>query len=331
LRTARLTREQALLQFQAVIADTLLAVRTAYYDILLAEQQIAVQAASVNLLANQLTNTVSRFEAGTVPRFDVLRAEVEVANARPKLIHARNQYRIAKSNLGNLLGYNIPPGTQEDIPLALTGRLEAQPYPIELSAAIAQAAARRPELGVLRKAEQLGKEGVVVARSTYKPSIDIFGGYGERNSRYYDDLIHDVPGAFAGVELTWAIFDGNLTRGKVMQAKALHEKAQFELADNNRRVELEVRTAYSSFLEAKEVLESQTKVQERAEEALRLADERYKAGTGTQLDVLNAQTSLTEARTTQIQALHDYAVARARLERAIGQDVPEATPGAKDK
>ena len=84
-----------------------------------------------------------------------------------------------------------------------------------------------------------------------------------------------------------------------------------------------MRTAYSTFIEAREVLESQKKVQEEAEEALRLANARADAGTGTQLDVLDAQTSLTQARTTQIQALHDYAVARARLERAIGQDTPE--------
>src|SRR5262249_61333666 len=91
---------------------------------------------------------------------------------------------------------------------------------------------------------------------------------------------------------------------------------------NIRRIEQEVRTAYSSFLEAREVLESQKKVQEQAEEALRLATSRYDAGSSTQLDVLNAQTALTEARTTQIQALHDYAVARPRLDHAIGQDVP---------
>ncbi|HXS69552.1 MAG TPA: TolC family protein, partial [Candidatus Polarisedimenticolia bacterium] len=84
---------------------------------------------------------------------------------------------------------------------------------------------------------------------------------------------------------------------------------------------LEVRTDYSSFVNAQEVLESQQKVQEEAEEALRLARARSEAGTGTRLDVLNAETSLTQARTTQVQALHDYDVARARLRRAIGQDL----------
>src|SRR5260221_709664 len=148
LRTARLTKDQALLQYQAVLADTLLEVRTAYFDVLQAEQQIVVQEASVKLLMQQLENTTHRFDAGTVPRFDVLRAEVEVANARPKLIRAKNQYRIAKSTLATLLGYRVPATIWEDIPLTLTGRMEAEPYAIVLPAALPQALERRPGLGV---------------------------------------------------------------------------------------------------------------------------------------------------------------------------------------
>jgi outer membrane protein TolC len=104
----------------------------------------------------------------------------------------------------------------------------------------------------------------------------------------------------------------------VAEAAALHRKSQEELADIGRRIELDVRTAFSNLIEAKEVLESQKKVQEQAEEALRLANARSEAGTGTQLDVLNAQTALTIARSTQIEALHDYSVARAKLDRAMG-------------
>jgi outer membrane protein TolC len=104
----------------------------------------------------------------------------------------------------------------------------------------------------------------------------------------------------------------------VKQATAQYERAGLEVDDEGRRIELEVRTSYSSFIEADEVLESQTKVVEQAEEALRLASSRADAGAGTQLDVLSAQTALTDARTTQVQALHDYAAARARMQRAVG-------------
>jgi outer membrane protein TolC len=321
LRVAKLTKEQAMLNYQTAVSDTVLDVEIGYFDVLVAEQQIIVQEASVELLGRELEDTNRRFNAGTVPRFNVLRAEVELANAQPKLIRARNAFRIAKNNLANLLGFNIPKEALEDIPLKLSGRLEAIPYAMELSRAIALALERRTELGALRKAESLRKEDIVNARAGYKPSLQAYAGYEGHNSILQTDLNTDLHGWIAGVQLSWDIFDGGLAYGKIKQARALHEKAGVELEDAGRRIELEVRTAFSNFREADEVLKSQEKVVEEGEEALRLAKARNEAGTATQLDVLSAQTALTEARTTQVQALHDYAVARARLERAVGADM----------
>jgi outer membrane protein TolC len=321
VRAARLTKEQSLLQYQTVVDDTLLNTRLAYYDVLLAAQQIVVHEASVKLLAKELEDQQRRYNAGTVPHFNVLRAEVAVANARPALIQARNNYRIAKNNLANLLGYNLPRDIWEDIPLNLSDQLDAQPYQIDLPQAIVQALANRTELDALRKQEDLQRENIVNAKSGYKPSVQVFAGYGWYNSQFTDDLSHDLHGWNAGAQLTWDIFDGMLTRGKVIQARALYEKSRTDVEDTGRQIELEVRTAYSQFIEAREVLESQKTVQAEAEEALREAEARAAAGTGTQLDVLDAQTSLTQARTTEIQALHDYAAARARLERATGANM----------
>ena len=322
LRTARLTKEQALLNFQTTMANTLLEVRIAYSDALLAEQQIAVQDASVHLLSRELEDQKRRFDAGTVPRFNVLRAEVELANARPRLIRARNSYRIAKNNLVNLLGYSLPKDVWEDIPLQLSDRLEAVPFTIALPSSIAQALERRTELAALRKAAGLSEEAVVSARALRRPSVQLFTGYGSRNSTFSDNLTEDVSGWFAGAQLNWDLFDGLYTKGRIDEAKARQRRTEVDLDDTTRRIELEVRTAYSNFVEATELLESQKKTQEQAEEALRLAGVRAEAGTGTQLDVLNAQTALTQARTTQIEALHDYVVAKARLDRAVGTDLP---------
>lgn len=317
-RTADLTRDQALLQHQTVLADTVLAVRITYDDALLAAQQILVQDASLELLKKELQDNQRRFEAGTVPRFNVLRAEVELANSRPNLIRARNALRIAKNNLANLLGYNVPRTVVEDIPLQLTGKLEADPTDIVLPIALAQALEQRTELAALRKGERLRQEAITAAEAGRRPSAQVFAGLGSHSSRFSQHLTRDVSGWDIGWQASWNIFDGWLVKGKVAEAAALHRKAQVELDDIGRRIELDVRIAHSHFLEAKEVLESQKKVQEQAEEALRLANARTEAGTGTQLDVLNAQTALTIARSTQIEALHAYSVARARLERAMG-------------
>ena len=325
VRAARLIKEQSLLDYQTVVDDTLLNTRLAYYDVLLAAQQIVVHEASVDLLTRELEDQEHRYNAGTVPHFNVLRAQVEVANERPALIQARNNYRIAKNNLANLLGYNLPRDIWEDIPLNLTDKLDDRPYQVDLPQAIEQALGNRTELAALRKAEALQRENVISAKSGYKPSFQIFAGYSWYNAQFTPpiEITHDLYGWNAGAQLSWDIFDGMLTRGKVVQARALQDKSRTDVEDKGRQIELEVRTAYSQFIEAREVPDSQKTVQAEAEEALREAQARADAGTGTQLDVLDAQTSLTQARTTEVQALHDYAAARARLERAIGANMAQ--------
>ena len=324
LRAADATREQAVAQYNSAVADTLLSVRLAYYDVLLAAQEITVHEASVNLLPKELEDQQRRFSAGTVPHFNVLRAEVSVANERPNLIHARNQWRISKNNLSNLLGYNLPRDIWENLPLNLTDTFDTAPWNVVLPDAIQQALGHRTELLALRKQVELQQLNIVNAKSGYKPTVSVFAGYNWVNSSFSRDLGDEFDGWNAGAELSWNIFDGALTHGKVIQANAQYAHAKTDLDDQSRQIELAVRTAYSDFIEARETLESQEKVQEQAEEALREARARAEAGTGTQLDVLDAETSLTQARTTQIQAQHDYVAARARLERAIGMDLAPA-------
>jgi outer membrane protein TolC len=262
-----------------------------------------------------------RFDAGTVPRFDVLRAQVELANERPRLIQAKNDFRIGKDNLLNLLAVHLPKTIGQDVPLQLSDTLEARPYVMDMPTALARALEKRPELAALRKARTLRHEDLVKAKSGYKPTAQLVGGYQWQSLSYENNLGADLSGWVAGAQLSWNIFDGQLTRGRVMEAKARYERAQLDVDESGRQIELEVRTAHFNFVEAREVLESQKMVQEQAQEALRLAEARHAAGAGTLLDVLSAQTALTQARTTQVQALHDYAVARTRLQRALGEDM----------
>jgi outer membrane protein len=332
IRAAKVTKDQALAQYQTTLADTLLSVRLAYYDILLAAEQITVNQASVNLLQKELDDQQHRYDAGTVPNFNVLRAKVSVANARPPLLQAQNNYRIAKNNLSNLLGYNLPRDIWENIPLNLTDALDAAPYEINLPDAVQQALAKRPELVALRKTEELQNLNITDASSGYKPNLQLFAGYNWLNRQFgtpttampvapTPGLNEYLDGWNAGAQVSWNIFDGLLTHGKVIQAKAQYDKSKTAVDEESRDVELEVRTTYSDFLEAQEVLESQKTVLEEAEESLREANARSDAGTGTQLDVLDAENQLTQARSTQVQALHDYDAARARFERAIGAEV----------
>jgi outer membrane protein len=317
-RQSRLVREQAAARFQTVRDDTIVNVLITYDDILLAAELITVQEASVHLLERELEDNKRRFDAGTAPKFNVLRAEVALANARPRLIKARNSHRIAKNNLVNQLGYDLPATVWDDIPLTLAGKLQADPVALDLPKALATALELRPELAAQRKEIELRRENVKTAKAGSKPSLDAFLGYGGRNSSLSSDLSKDVSGWFAGAQISWDVFDGQLTKGKVAEASALADRSEEALRDQTRQVTLEVRTAWSNVSEAREVLDSQQKTVEQAEEALRLARARADAGTGTQLEILDAETALTEARSIQAQALRDYSVARTRLEKAAG-------------
>ena len=179
----------------------------------------------------------------------------------------------------------------------------------------------RPELGALREAEIIAQQEVRRARSGYFPGIVGYGGYQSRSSDYKTDLADIQHGWVIGGELNWAIFDGLQTKGLTDTAKANLAGSQEDLVATARNIEVEVRSAYSTFVQAKETLESQLKNVELATEALRLARALQEAGSGTQLDVLDAETSLTQARTTWVNALRDYAASLAALERAIGLDI----------
>ena len=319
VRAGDLTEEAALAQFQATVADAVLEVKINYDDVLLASEQIKTQEASIALLERELTDQRRRFDAGTAPRFNVLRAEVELANARPKLIRAQNAFRITKNNLATRLGWTIPTNATENIPLELADKLEARPFELSLPVAIARGLQQRPELVARKTDVKLRREGVKQAQADYYPAVSIAGGYQWRSTTFQDDISVNFDGWTAGAQLNWSIWDFGATRGRVKAAKARLERSSVVVDDTTRQVETEVRTAYSNFIEAQQVLESQSKVIEQADEAVRLAMARNDAGSGTQLDVLSAQTALTDARTIQSLALRDYAVALARLERAIGE------------
>ena len=323
-RLAKLTEKGALAQHQVVVADTLLDVRTAYLDVLLAAEQIGTQESSVRLLEEELGDTRRRFEAGTVPRFNVLRAEVELANAKPRLIKARNTHRNAKTMLATLLGYQIPAAAGEDLPFRTADTLAVGSAVVELPAALVRAQAQRSELESLRTAERAREEETKQARGDLFPQLSLGAGYGAQNRQLgtpAPGLQDEIHGWNAGANLNWSLWDSGLTRGKIRAAEARRAKARVETVDVARQIERQVRTAYNSWGEAKDILAAQQKVIEQGEEAVRLATARSAAGTGTQLDVLSAQTALTEARSTYSLAVRDHAVAWARLERAMGDGV----------
>lgn len=320
IKSTEMAREAALLDLQNVINEALLQVRTAYYSVLLAREQIKVQESNLQLLQEQLKTATDRFQAGTVSSFEKLRAEVAVANAKVPLITARNNFRLAIEAMRQALGFTTnTPESMQKVP-DFIGTLDYAPTNFDLSAAFSAAHANRPDLQRLAKLTQVREQDVRTQKSGYYPTLSAAAGYQFKNHPYGGNQFNEaLDGWTLGLQSNWAIFDGRATAGRVAQAKSVFNQTKLTLEEAQLAVDVEVRRAFSQWQQANELVEASQKVVEQATEAVRLANARYNAGTGTQLDVLQAQTDLTTARTNQIQAFYSYNVAVAALRKATGQ------------
>ncbi len=313
---ARATEEAAIYQLQETIGQVIATTKQQYYTIVVNRALIKVQEVSVQLLQEELNDTTARFEAGTVPKYNVLTAEVALANAIPDLIRARNDYRINQVKLMRTLGDNYDLSSGISYPYEPTDGLPYLQRKTTLSDAVRLAKERRPLLKAQRQNILIETDKIKVSLANYKPRLNLTGGYEARNNSFSEDIDVALYGWFFGVEGSWNIFDGLETHGKVRQNRALLESARITYEDSVRLVEQQAIEALSRLREAEELIDSQVKNVATAEEAVRLSRERFAAGAGTQLDVLNSRFALTTAQTTELEARYQYNAALAELDRA---------------
>src|SRR5712691_6456535 len=311
-------RDSAYFAFRNILDQVISTVKTQFYQIVVNKALIGVQEQSVHLLESQLKDQQNRFEAGTVPRFNVLQAEVALYNQIPQLITAQNNYRISKLVLAKTIGLDFNPLRGENPPLEVVGEMPYIPRTIALVDAIELGKQRRPFLKQARANVLNQIEQVHVALGQFLPSINTTGG-GEWVSSPTNSSWHDISkGWIAEVTGSVPIWDSGQIYGQVKQQRALLSEAKISYDDDVRQVELEVQQAYSNLQQDRELIQSQEKNVEQADEALRLAKARLDAGAGTQLDVLNAQVQLLTAQSTRLQALFGYNSALAEFDRVTG-------------
>jgi outer membrane protein len=316
VKNQQLVLDAAILELQTVINNALFDVRTRFFTVIVARETIRVQEQSVELLQSQLKDVSNRYDAGTVSKFEVLRAEVALANGQPPLITARNDYRLAVEELRRALGFVTTKPTATKTPEFL-GSLEFKAEDYDLVSALSTAREQRPDLQRLRKLESAAEEGITISRAGYYPRLSLYGSYEWLQSPFGSSR-PSLDGWVVGLQSQWNIFDGRATKGRVFQSKSQLEQTKLALAGAQLAVDIDVRRAISQLQEATELAEASKKVVEQAEESVRLADARFAAGTATQLDVLQAQTALTTARLNQLQAYYNHTIATASVRLAMG-------------
>ena len=316
---ARLANDSAYYSLRQTIDKVVADTKKLFYDVIFNRALIRVREESVAVLQSQLQDQLSRFEAGTVPRFNVLQAEVALANAIPPVIQARNALRISQFALVKQLGLNYPSDPSK-IPINVTGQLDYNPIKLDLGNSVFTALTRNPSLKVQRQNILIGAEQLKSAMSGFQPTLNATAGWQTFNIPTASQLDDTVNGWFFGVTGSWNIFDGLATVGATQAARAALDQSRINYDNSARGVELDVQRAVSNLIEAQEIIDSQRANVTQATEALRLSRERLDAGAGTQLDVLNAQQSLLEAQTTELEGRYRYITALAEYNRVLSLD-----------
>ena len=311
-------RDSAYFAFRNVLDSLIATVKTQFYQIIVNRELVSVNEENVHLLEAQLKDQQNRFEAGTVPRFNVLQADVQLHNQIPQLITAQNNLRISKLQLSKTLGLDFQRRLGESPPLDVIGDMPYNPRSIELADAIELGKQRRPFLKQARANVLNQLQQVRAAAGQWLPNISTTGG-GEWVSDPVNSSWHDISkGWTALVQGSLPIWDSGAIAGQVIQQRALLSETKITYDDDVRQVELEIQTAYSNLQQNEELVKSQEKNVELADEALRLAKARLDAGAGVQLDVLNATLQLLTAQSTRLQALFGYNSSLAEFDRATG-------------
>jgi outer membrane protein len=330
LAIARLNIEKQNYELQETASRVAMDVRIAFNELLLNRAKIQVRENSVRVLEEELKSQQESFKAGIVGKLNVQRAEVALANERPELFNAQTQLRNSYLRLGDLFGLNARPGT-EPARFEVSGELQYQPNHPDLNDCLVRADANRPVIKAREKDIEIQKQQYILDRSGLRPHIQAFSGYevySERDPAVGPEFNY---GGVIGINATWNIFDGFATRGRMQATRARREAAIQALSAARRAVASEVRSAFFDLEQADRVLQSETNNVLTADEALEIAKGNFRAGLGTQLDILQAASDVTRTRTTRLSAIYLHNVALARLARACASSADALNFGSKAK
>ena len=281
-----------------------------YYRIMQCRNLVKVQEESVEKLQQHLKNVTAQYTVGTVAKSDVLRSQVELASASQNLVSARNNYDLAMSAFNNVVGLPL------DTVINIEGDLNYEKYDLQLDNCIDYALRHRADGIAADKAVMQMKTAIKTAQAGQLPQVSLAA------SKYIDDnkaFGKEVTDKWTvGITANWNLFDSNVTYAKVRQAEEQSRKSVEIAKQKKDAIQLEVRQAYLNMIAAEKNIQTTKVAVDQAQEDYKIAQVRYSAGVGTNIDVIDAQVALTSAQTNYIQALYDYNTSKASLDRAMG-------------
>ncbi|MBD2291914.1 TolC family protein [Anabaena sphaerica FACHB-251] len=314
-RNAAITEAEEQVRFQEFDVERQseeirLNIATDYYALQQADENVRISQSAVENSQASLRDAQALERAGVGTRFDVLRSQVNLANAQQDLTNARSQQVIARRRLAVRL--NLPQSINISAadPVQLAGLWERT-----LEDSIVLAYQNRPELQQQLAQRNISEQRRRQALASLGPQISLVASYNLLD--VFNDSINISDGYSVGVQATLNLYDGGAAKARAAQAKSNIAIAETQFAEQRNQIRFQVEQAYSSQLSNLENVQTANAALEQAKESLRLARLRFQAGVGTQTDVINAENELTRSEGNRIRAILDYNRALTELQRHV--------------
>ena len=302
--------------YRARQLETVTKVRKAFYSVLLANEVAEMMRENLINAEDNLKNVRLMKNQGLVSEYDELRATVGVENLRPVVIQAENNYALSIDGLRVTMGV----GLTEEYQVQGSFTFTAVDAGI-LSDAMETVLQNNPSLGAMRHQVDVNKAFVSIQRSNYLPTLAAFGNYQYQTAQ--NDLkisTRDFIGSSViGLQLSVNLFEGLQTNARVDQAKVEVRKSEEQLSSVENNIRTAVHSVILQLQQSQKRIDAQGKTVEQAERGYQIATTRFTSGSGTQLEVNDAQLALTQAKVNRMQAMYDYVIASAELDQLLGR------------
>ena len=314
LQAARVARVAGDQEVQRARQETALDAIRAYNQLLFAIEQLRVSRTNLQSKQTHVEYARNRRAAGVATDLEVLRAEVDLENARAESLRAENEVSAARSLLNTVM---LRPTTTPIVP---TDTLQVVPFPVDFDAAVTEAMAARPDLQLLRTEEQVQTLLIDVAAGDAKPTVEFNGSFGFAVRRPENLFSTDYSRWSAGINLKVPLFDGRRTAGRVAQQRAQRNTVTQQIAALESQVRLDVQSAIDALALADRTFQAAELNVSQARRASEMTEANYKLGAATQLEVVDAQQALRDAENIRNLSLYTHSNARAVMRFVMGRD-----------
>jgi outer membrane protein len=308
-------RDYAEQGYHATEQSVVLQVKRAFYGVMLAQKLLDANRQGLEVVKANFENVQSLYRHGNAAEFDMLRAEVQLANTEPLVISAENTLVLAKYSLKNLLSL---PMDQE---IVVQGEFSFEEIPPQVMSQARQGALlANPSIAQLALQESILEKNIAIESANYFPTLNLVGSYqwqSQDNTFHFKDYLW-ANSLNVGLTFSWPIFDGFRTNARVQQASVDREKVHYLRLKAEEALAIQIQAAELKMEEARKRIGGQERNVDQAQKAVRIAQTRFKSGVGTQLELLDTQVAMTRAHTSYAQAMYDYLMARADWQYAVG-------------